>query len=144
MLSFSEVNSRNYTRGFNFIGAYLDRLILTFTPNKLIYIAVDGVAPAAKMIQQRTRRYRKAGELIAKKKIHNHINELLRSKDAREHKILDFIKANRQNKTFYNASHVLFSPDADLILLLLASHVKNILLVREAMSLNYFIIPLRA
>lgn len=191
MMCFPEVNSRNYTRGFAFIGAYLDRLILTFVPNKLIYIAVDGVAPAAKMIQQRTRRYRKASELIAKKKIHNHINELLRSKDASkfdidedlyfdsncispgtdfmreldgymneyicltqqklqekglrvsiiysghkiagegEHKILDFVKANRHIEVFYNSTHVLFSPDADLILLLLASHVKNILLVRE-------------
>ena len=37
---------------------YLDRLISISAPLKLVYIAIDGVAPRAKMEQQRIRRYK--------------------------------------------------------------------------------------
>lgn len=47
---------------YNEIKDYLDKLIKIVEPESLIYLSIDGVAPRAKMEQQRTRRFRSIKE----------------------------------------------------------------------------------
>jgi 5'-3' exonuclease len=56
------IQPKDETEMLENVGRMLDRLITTVRPKKLVYMAIDGVAPRAKMNQQRARRFCSARE----------------------------------------------------------------------------------
>ncbi|KAK2502400.1 hypothetical protein MC885_013541 [Smutsia gigantea] len=126
---------------FTDIFHYLEVLFRIIKPRKVFFVAVDGVAPRAKMNQQRGRRFRSAKEAEDKIKKAIEKGEILPT-EARfdsncitpegEHKIMEFIRSEKAKPDHDpNTRHCLYGLDADLIMLGLTSHEAHFSLLRE-------------
>jgi len=62
---------------FENVCRYVDRLVRVMRPRQMLYLAVDGVAPRAKMNQQRARRFRSAQEVRENFEVEQNIRQEL-------------------------------------------------------------------
>lgn len=130
--------------------------LIHLTDAKFVYIAIDGPAPKAKMIQQRSRRHKSVLEgkvwdtnaITPGTKFMNTLNEVLHKEFNKpnivisdssepgegEHKILQYIKTNKIK--LGKQSNCIYGLDADLIMLSLLSGIKDMYLLRERTSFN--------
>ena len=150
-------NFSNRRKYFNHVCETIDKYVKLVKPTKKLILCVDGVAPASKQNQMRSRRIRpnphteeKNGfdsnnisvgtefmhyltmsiDIYIKKKVSTDWNfEVIFSNEKvpgeGEHKIINYIRENK------NESFCIHGLDADLILLSLFTHTKNIYILRE-------------
>ena len=154
---------------------YIDTLIKYSNPTDLLYIAIDGPPPKAKMVQQRQRRFKsyfekkKINELKKNymegyeesqtwdtnaitpgtkfmEKLNSHLHKVLVAKSKQlglkiilsdsnvpgegEHKILDYIRENKEEKMI----DAIYGLDGDLIMLCIITGKEKVFLLRESIE----------
>jgi 5'-3' exonuclease len=138
--------SNKYEDIYKSIGDYTKTLINIIKPTGIIYIAIDGVAPMAKIKQQRMRRFKQIDEenianfnmvspgtlfmknlsIYLKKEFPNVMISDDSEPSEGEHKIMKHIKKENNNNI-----NVIYGMDADLIILALSLFKENIWIFRE-------------
>ena len=68
---------------FAAIWAYIDRLVAAVRPRRVLYMAIDGVAPRAKMNQQRARRFKAAQDMAEEEEVEAELRATLVAKGQR-------------------------------------------------------------
>lgn len=81
---------------FDIIGKQLDQVMLAVLPKKLLFLSIDGVAPRAKMNQQRQRRFISAMELSSKKSNKSKLVDQYKLKDLKIPKLIE--EENHKNE----------------------------------------------
>lgn len=148
-----------YTEMYVSIENELLRIINMINPRDIIILAVDGVAPNAKIVQQRQRRFRSSSERGADQKFDSNAitpgTEFMRKLDAHLRNWLSVNNSVLPPKIIYSShmvpgegehkimdlyrdnyitekgTHIVYGMDADLIMLSLLSPLDNILMFRE-------------
>jgi len=83
---------------FQAVFAYIEKLFFQVRPRDLLYVAVDGVAPRAKMNQQRSRRFKSAVQL---------------EKDVQRHKVMSSIGEEPPPKPAFDSNCI--TPGTDFM-----------------------------
>ena len=112
---------------------YIEHLYGKIKPKKLFFMAIDGVAPRAKMNQQRARRFRTAldAEQAKEKAISQGVE--MPKEDAFDS--MEYIRRSKAQPDYdSNLRHCLYGLDADLIMLGLLSHDPHFCLLREEVT----------
>ena len=94
---------------FNSIFDYCDKVIRIIRPRKLIYMAIDGVAPRAKMNQQRSRRFRAALNAEQSERISAQIEQEWKNKGLPT----DFLEEKKKNKFKFDSNCI--TPGTDFL-----------------------------
>lgn len=89
---------------FNDVFDYVDVLVNIIKPKKLIYMAIDGVAPRAKMNQQRSRRFRAALEAKETAEKEVELKQEWKKKGLKE--IDDDLEKEKQNKFHFDSNTI--------------------------------------
>jgi 5'-3' exonuclease len=135
-------------------------------PKKLMYIAIDGVAPRAKMNQQRMRRFKSAigvttesffdrnkvtpgtefmDELSKYLKVRFNSDKIIFSdvneKGEGEHKIMEYIRSNYS--TMKNDMNIIQGLDCDLVMLSMTIDIKMKLLREDSRKGGYIIFDIK-